>query len=141
MPNSDSAPADAPEPIGTHRASSRANIFYVWMVGPFEESDARIFYDRLDQIRAQHGSVYCVADMSQAGPPTPEARRHILDRFRAGTQVDAFIYVRANLMVRAMVTLLVNAVRLTKGSIATAVVFVQSHAEAEAWLRSRRLVP
>ncbi|MBL9006383.1 MAG: hypothetical protein JNJ46_19160 [Myxococcales bacterium] len=89
------------------------------------------------QLRAQYGSVYCIADMSQSGVPTPEARRHILERFRAGSHIDAFLYARANLMVRSMITLLTNAVRLVRGSFDTPIVFVASDAEAMAWLRER----
>ncbi len=141
MRSEDSAARSRAQPIGKHRASSQANLLRVWVNGIFEEGDAREFYDRLAQLRTQYGSVYCIIDMSESGTPTPEARRHILERFRAGAQIDAFVYVRANLMIRTMITLITNAVRLVRGSFDVPMNFVSSDAEAYDWLTSHKPGP
>jgi hypothetical protein len=135
MPSQDPVSPESVQKVGKQRASADAHVLRVWMRGTFDEQDAREFYDRLAQLRAEHGVVHCVADMSESGIPTPEARRHILERFRAGAQVDGFVFVQANLAVRTMIVLITNAVRLTRGSFESPMVFVSSQAEAEDWLR------
>jgi len=120
--------------FGTHRVEVDGNLLRIQLHGLFDEQHAREFYALMARVRSQRGSVYCVADMHQAGPPSQGARRHIVGCFRAGQRIDAFVYIGANIMVRSMITLLFNAARLWMGSMDVPIRFVHSDAEALSWL-------
>ena len=92
--------------FGTHRVEVDGNLLRIQLHGLFDEQHAREFYALMARVRSQRGSVYCVADMHQAGPPSQGARRHIVGCFRAGQRIDAFDYIGANIMVRSMIMLL-----------------------------------
>lgn len=124
--------------LGKQAAWVDGNLIKLRLSGPFDEEDARAFYDLAAALRAKYGKVFCIADMKNSGPPTDVARRHIVERFRNGAHVDAFVYVGANLMIRAMIRLLTNAVRLVTGSFTTDLGFVDSEHEARDWLRQRQ---
>lgn len=124
---------DPSQQLGPHRVEVDGNLLRVQLHGLFDEQHAREFYSLMARVRSQRASVYCVADMRQAGPPTQGARRHIVGCFRAGQRIDAFVYIGANIMVRSMLTLLFNAARLM-GSMDVPIRFVHSDAEALSWL-------
>lgn len=126
--------ADRSPQFGKHRVEVDGNLVRIQLHGLFDEGHARAFYALMAQVRSQCGSVYCLADMREAGPPTQGARRHIVACFRAGQRVDAFVYIGANLMVRSMITLLFNAVRLWRGSMDIPIRFAHSDAEGLSWL-------
>lgn len=121
--------------FGAHCVEVEGNLVRIQLHGLFDEQHAREFYALLARVRSQRGSVYCVADMHEAGPPTQGARRHIVACFRGGQRIDAFVYIGANIMVRSMITLLFNAARLWMGSaMDTPIRFLSSDTEALSWL-------
>lgn len=122
--------------LGAHRLEVDGNLLRIQLHGLFDEQHAREFYALMARVRSERGSVYCVADMHQAGPPSQGARRHIVGCLRAGQRIDAFVYIGANIMVRSMLALLFNAARLWLGSMDVPIHFVHSDSEAMSWLRT-----
>lgn len=72
------------------------------------------FLALLEQLRAEHGHVFSISDLSEGLSVSPDARKRITDWNRTKT-LDAVVLVKATIAARAVITLLFRGAQLVSG--------------------------
>lgn len=126
------------EQRGRLRYHRDADILFLEIHDVFSLEDAEKMYELSDAMQAQYGYVLTVFDASDAKGMSPAARRLVAERARQYGVHGAAAIIGASLVVRTLVQLMRNAVRLFGGSQAP-MQFCSTAEEAVKWLAVQRI--
>lgn len=122
--------------IGPHKVEQEEHLFVGRFRGTFSLSHAQALTAHIDSLTAVQGPLYAILDMRLA--PGPEiAAREWLGRWSKTAQLRGSAIFGANAMVRAVLTLLNNAMRLLHRKVLP-VYFCASETEARLWVTTHR---
>lgn len=135
-------PSDRWEPFGAHlQRFEPPDLYIVRIRGNVLGEDMRAQVEAL-QALAEHtgGGVFWIADVSEMGSLTPQARRMAAAEEFAGvrTLLRGSAVVGASFTTRVVATLLIRAVRALEPRRIRPVAFVETEAEARAFLEPYR---
>lgn len=122
--------------LGAHRVRQEGELVAIVLHGPLSLSEAQTFHGLVAEVLKQHGHAYVLADCQAGGALTAETRRWIAE-WNRHHRVDGVALYGANLFVRTMISLVLNAISLL-GSRAVPARFAKDEGEARAWLASLR---
>ena len=125
-----------PRQLGLHTVTQDGDLLFIILRGPLELGEAQTFHGLVADALRQYGHAYVLADCSRGDSLSAETRRWIADWNRRH-RIDGVAIFGANLFMRTMVTLVLNAIRLI-GQRGVPAVLTKTEAEARAWLLSLR---
>ncbi len=128
--------ASEPIRVGQHTVRKEADLLVMRMNGPFSLADATAFYAIVEQVHADHGRVFLLADVAALGSVELEARRFVARR--AQSHIAAVAAYGTNPVIRTVAELLFSAIRLMRKRTIAALVFVKDEAEGRRWLAEQR---
>src|SRR5688572_11214085 len=100
-----------PNPFGQHRVTVDGDLVKLQFVGHAGLAETVAFHDLLAQMLAERGRCYVLADLRELTGMDPKTRKFIGEWTRAH-RITAGAAFGASFPVRALVTLLLNAIRL-----------------------------
>jgi hypothetical protein len=127
---------DGPLSLGPHRARQVGDLLELEFHGAITRDDAVRLHDHMARMLDSGGGCYLVCDLTHVSSITPDARRYMSEWNRT-RRADAAAVHGASFGVRAMVTLLLNALKLL-GREGPTLMFFRDAAEARRWLDARR---
>lgn len=127
---------DGPFAIGLHRARQVGDQLELEFHGVLNRDDVVVLHDRMAQLLDDLGACYLLCDLSHASSIHVDARRYMSEWNRT-RRADAAAVYGASFGVRAMVTLLLNALRLL-GLQGPTLMFFRDELEARRWLDACR---
>lgn len=122
--------------VGQHTLRQEADLLTMQMRGSFTLADATAFYTIVEQVHADHGRVFLLADVAALGNIELEARRYVARR--AEGHITAVAAYGTNPVIRTIAELLFSAIRLMRKRTIAALVFVKDEAEGRRWLAQQR---
>jgi len=125
------------EPLGTHRYYCEADLVFFELHGEVALAEIQHVFALHELVAKEYGYALMVFDAHGGGKLGPEARRYVGQRTRQKIDRGASVVLGANFIIRALVTLLHNAARLT-GRDDSLTHFCASLEEAEPWLATQR---
>lgn len=128
--------ASEPLRFGPHTLRREADILVLRMNGPFTLEDATQFYAFVEQVHAEHGRCFLLADVAALDNIEMEARRYVARR--AEGHIEAVAAYGANPVIRTVAELLFSAIRLMRKRTSAQLAFVKDEAEGRRWLAERR---
>lgn len=130
------AEQEAPRALGLHVVSRERDLHLIRLKGALSQDEAEAFHRGMAQTLARYGSAYVLVDSSQAGSISPQTRRWIAE-WNTSHQVGGVAVFGSSLVVRTVITLVLNAIALLRRQ-AVPSVFVKTEAEARTWIASLR---
>ena len=123
--------------FGPHHGRQIGELVEFRLEGRLCLPDAVTLHERMAAVIEEHGRCFLLCDLTTASTVQPEARRYMSEwnKTRGATAVATF---GANFAMRAVATLIVNAIHLL-GSNRVEIVFLRDEAEARQWLATRRV--
>jgi hypothetical protein len=127
---------EGPTALGLHEVSRERDLHLIRLRGALSEDEAAAFHSGVARTIARYGSAYVLVDSCQAGSISPQTRRWIAE-WNQTHPVGGVAIFGSSLVVRAVLTLVLNAIALLRRQ-AVPSVFVKTEAEARAWIASLR---
>lgn len=127
---------DAPSPYGQHHVHVDGDVVTLRFVGPASRADTVAFHDLLEQVLAERGGCFVLADLRGLTGICAESRRYISEWNRSHRASGCAAY-GASFAVRVIVTLLMNTIRLLNHD-PPEFFIARDEAAARAWLDARR---
>lgn len=124
--------------MGPHRYRIHDGIFAVRTQGVFTVEHTHLLLDQMIRLQSQQDACGVLLNVSDGLEVPPQTRKVLAQRSDNGYTPLPLAVVGASLPVRAVLTLVLNAIRLLlRKDVATA--FLKSEAEATSWLHPRML--
>jgi hypothetical protein len=124
--------------MGPHRYRIHDGIFAVRTQGVFTVEHTHLLLDQMIRLQSQQDACGVLLNVSDGLEVPPQTRKVLAQRSDNGYTPLPLAVVGASLPVRAVLTLVLNAIRLLlRKDVATA--FLKSEAEATSWLQPRML--
>lgn len=123
--------------VGTHRVRVTGDTVLTRYIGVPEYEHVVEIHRYFDQVKAAHGRLFVINDMTLSGIPSPQTRRFIAGwgSNNPGTQVVSF---GASLTIRALQVLILRAGALIGKRPEIVPEHVADEAAAYAWVSARR---
>lgn len=102
--------------VGSHHVRTEAGVSFIKVVGVFTLDDTRAIASMHEQILAQYGVLYVIADLREASGFSPEGRKFLAEWNRRHT-VTAIAQFGGSLLARTISNLVVGATRLLGGHV------------------------
>lgn len=134
-------PSERWEPIGKHQHRFEPPDLYVVRIdGDVSGQEIRVQIDAIQALAQRTGkSIFWLADIAKMGSIKPDARRAMAEANQeAHTALAGSAMFGASFTSRVMINLLVRAVRILRASKQRPVAFVETEAEARAFLDEHR---
>lgn len=129
-------PTESLHTIGTHRISVEADVMLIRLVGMLTLADVRLIAVLQEQILAQYGRLFVIADLHQASGFSPEGRKFLVEWNRSHT-ITAIAQYGVGLLSQTISNLVAGATRLLGGKV-PAIQNVKDEAEARAFVASEK---
>jgi hypothetical protein len=124
--------------MGSHRYRIHDGVFAIRTQGVFSVEDTHLLLDQMVLMQSQQDACGVLLNVSDGLEVPPQTRKALAQRSDNGYTPLPLAVVGASLPVRAVLTLVLNAIRLLlRKDVAT--VFLKSEAEAITWLQPRML--
>lgn len=123
--------------FGDHEIWREGDMAVAHLVGAFELEDSRRFHGFLDELHAEVGPAFLVADVVRMTGLGAEVRRHAMEWNRQ-RKLRAVAVCGASLAVRVMASMLTHAIRLVTARADIPVEFFKTEAEARRWIEGLR---
>jgi hypothetical protein len=127
---------EAPALLGQHVTARERDLVSIRLRGPLSLEEAQGFHAAVARTLARYGTAFVLVDSSQGGSLSPETRRWIAE-WNKSHKVTGVAIFGSSLVVRALLTLVLNAIALMRRE-AVPSVFVKNEAQARAWLAALR---
>ena len=124
--------------MGPHRYRIQGGVITIRTQGVFTVENTHLLLDQMILLQSQQDACGVLLNVSEGLEVPPQTRKVIAQRSDNGYTPLPLAVVGASLPVRAVLTLVLNAIRLLlRKDVAT--VFLKSEAEALSWLQPRML--
>lgn len=124
--------------MGPHRYRIQDGVITIRTQGVFTVENTHLLLDQMIRLQSQQDACGVLLNVSEGLEVPPQTRKVIAQRSDNGYTPLPLAVVGASLPVRAVLTLVLNAIRLLlRKDVAT--VFLKSEAEAISWLQPRML--
>ena len=124
--------------MGPHRYRIQGGVITIRTQGVFTVENTHLLLDQMILLQSQQDACGVLLNVSEGLEVPPQTRKVIAQRSDNGYTPLPLAVVGASLPVRAVLTLVLNAIRLLlRKDVAT--VFLKSEAEAISWLQPRML--
>lgn len=124
--------------MGPHRYRIQDGVITIRTQGVFTVENTHLLLDQMILLQSQQDACGVLLNVSEGLEVPPQTRKVIAQRSDNGYTPLPLAVVGASLPVRAVLTLVLNAIRLLlRKDVAT--VFLKSEAEAISWLQPRML--
>lgn len=127
---------EGPKDLGPHVVSRERDLHLIKLRGVLSQEEAEAFHHGVAETLVRYGSAYVLVDASQAASISPQTRRWIAE-WNKGHQVSGVAIYGSSLVVRTVLTLVLNAIALLRSQ-AVPSVFVKTEAEGRAWIAGQR---
>lgn len=121
-----------PRQVGLHTISRERDLNIITLRGPLSLEEAKVYHAMVEASLAQYCSAYVMVELTEGVSLGPETRRWIAD-WNQRHQVNGVAIYGGSLVMRAMLTLLLNAIALLRRQRVPSV-FVKTESDARAWL-------
>jgi hypothetical protein len=122
--------------LGTHTVVIEGDMLICCVRGYFTAEDANAYFRLVEQVLAEHGQYFLLADMRNADTIPAEARR-ISAEFGKKHPAAGVAVWGSNVAVRVLFTLVMRTINLFQKN-AAPIAFVASEQEARAWVAALR---
>ena len=123
--------------VGKHRMRIQGDVVFAQIQGEITGDEVVTLLEHMQKVEREYGYVFEIVDASVSGSMSAEARRQNAQwHLQHVLQIELVVF-GAGLLMRTMMTLLINAVRLL-GRRQIAPNFAANEAEAWAWVERRR---
>lgn len=126
--------------IGSHRLVIRGNLAEVTITGTVTEAELADLFARYDRVADEHGHVCILADLTGTRGVDPRARRLAAEWARRNARNFHTAIYGGSRPIRALMTLLLGAVRILGGQPAPVALF-ETAEEGRCWLAPYRTSP
>lgn len=125
--------------VGPHFFRIDGNLVVIHPIGVPDLESVRFVYESIEREIPAHADLYLLVNMTRVtGAPPVESRRYIAE-WTARHAVRAIAYVNPNILNRAVLILMENAMRLLGRSYNFSAVFA-GELEALQWLEAKRSI-
>lgn len=122
--------------LGLHTVKQDGDLLFIILRGPLALAEAQVLHGLLADTLQRWGHAYVLVDSSRGDALSADTRRWIAE-WNQRHRVDGVAIFGANLFMRTMLSLVLNAIGLL-GKRRVPAHFVKNEAEARAWLASLR---